>query len=119
MLSTAGALYEKVMTEPLYTGELRVTSRMADPKTVNVATGFETPSTRTSKLESAGGLVASTLQAQIQEILSLMYVPVVPVKVAALTREVPVSGLGRAMRATARRPATKAREDLDLMVFNT
>jgi hypothetical protein len=45
---------------------------MADPKTVNEVTGFATPSTFTSKLESAGGLVASTLQAQIQEIFSLM-----------------------------------------------
>jgi hypothetical protein len=65
-------LYEKVMTDPLYTGEVSLTSIMADPKTVNEVTGFGTSSTRTSKLDRAGGLVASTLQAQIHEISSLM-----------------------------------------------
>ena len=45
---------------------------MADPKTVNEVTGFETPSTRTSKLESSGGLVALTEQAQIQLIFPMM-----------------------------------------------
>jgi hypothetical protein len=45
---------------------------MADPKIVNAVAGLETPSTWTSKLDSAGGFVASTLQAQIQEIFSLM-----------------------------------------------
>ena len=72
MLSVAGALYANVISEPLYTGDVRVTSKMADPKTVNEVTGFETPSTRTSKLESSGGLVALTEQAQIQLIFPLM-----------------------------------------------
>ena len=67
-----GALYEKVITEPAYTGDVRVRSRMADPNVVNAVAGFETPSTFTSKLESVGGLVASTLQAQIHEILPLI-----------------------------------------------
>jgi hypothetical protein len=72
VLSTPGALYENVITEPLYTGFVRVSSMMADPRTVNAVAGFETPSTCTSKLESAGGLAELTEQAQDQLILSMM-----------------------------------------------
>jgi hypothetical protein len=61
-----------VTTDPEYTVEVRNTSRTADPNTVNDVTGFETPSTCTSKLDSAGGLVESTVQAQDQEIFPLM-----------------------------------------------
>ena len=97
-----------VITEPLYTGDVRVRSIMADPRIVNAVAGFETPSTFTSKLDSAGGLVASTLQAQIQEIVSLMYVPEVFENVAALARGVPVMGLGRARRPIERTKAARA-----------
>lgn len=72
MLSVAGALYVNVMSEPAYTGDARVTSKMADPKTVNEVTGFETPSTRTSKLDSSGGFVELTEQAQIHLIFALI-----------------------------------------------
>ena len=67
MLSIAGALYVRVMTEPVYTVEVRVRSIMAAPNILRAVAGFETPSTFTSKLDSAGGLVESTVQAQIQE----------------------------------------------------
>ena len=72
MLSVAGALYAKVITEPLYTVVVRVRSMTADPKTLNAVTGFGTPSTFTSKLDSAGGLVESTVQAQDHVIFSMM-----------------------------------------------
>jgi hypothetical protein len=71
-LSTAGALYANVITEPLYTGDVRVKSMMADPKTLKEVTGFGTPSTRTSKLESAGGLAELTEQAQDHDSFSMM-----------------------------------------------
>ena len=72
MLSIAGAVYVRVITEPLYTVDVRVRSIMAAPKTLNAVAGFETPSTRTSKLDSAGGLVASTVQAHSHEIFPLL-----------------------------------------------
>ena len=72
MLSVAGALYAKVITEPLYTVVVRVRSMTADPNTLNAVTGFGTPSTFTSKLDSAGGLVELTLQAQDHVIFSMM-----------------------------------------------
>ena len=71
-LSTVGALYENVMTDPEYTVDVRVKSRMADPKTVNEVAGFGTPSTLISKLDSVGGFAASTLHAQIQVIFPLL-----------------------------------------------
>ena len=82
---------------------------MADPNTVNAVAGFETPSTFTSKLDSAGGLVASTLQAQLHVIFSMMYVPEVIGNVAAFARGVPVMGLGRVRRPIERTNAAKAR----------
>jgi hypothetical protein len=45
---------------------------MADPKTLKEVTGFGTPSTRTSKLESAGGLAELTEQAQDHDSFSMM-----------------------------------------------
>lgn len=103
MLSVGGALYANVITEPLYTGFVRVRSIMAPPKAVNAVAGFGTPSTVTSKLERAGVFTESTLQAQIQEIVPLINVPVVFGNVAALARGVPVAGFGRARRPTARK----------------
>jgi hypothetical protein len=55
-----GALYVSVISEPLYTGDVRSRVIIADPNTVKDVTGFKTPSTFTSKLDSAGGLVVST-----------------------------------------------------------
>jgi tetraacyldisaccharide-1-P 4'-kinase len=72
VLSTAGAVYAKVITEALYTVVVRVRSMTADPDTENAVTGFGTPSTFTSKLDSAGGLVESTLQAHDHVIFSMM-----------------------------------------------
>lgn len=48
-------------------------------------------------------MTESTVQAQIQEIVPLIYVPEVVVNGAALARGVPVTGFGRARRPTARK----------------
>jgi hypothetical protein len=45
---------------------------MAYPKTLNAVAGFKTPSTRTSKLDKAAGLVVSTSQAQSHLIFPLI-----------------------------------------------
>jgi hypothetical protein len=68
----AGALYDNVITEPEYTVDVRVRSTIVSPITSNAVTGFETPSTCTSKLVSAGGFVESVLSPMTIEILPLM-----------------------------------------------
>jgi len=83
---------------------------MADPKTVNEVTGFETPSTWTSKLDSSGGFVELTEQAQIQLIFPLIKVPEVFVNTAALARGVSVLGTGSTSSAKPKTADTATRK---------
>ena len=91
---------------------------MAYPNTTKEVTGFETPSTFTSKLDSGAGLVVSTPQAQRKDSFPSLYFAEGTGNAAAFADPVD-SGNGAIVTMVAMRAPTSARAERELKDFNT